>query len=218
MINIGGKDVYTTLEEIVNPIHTALLVIDVQNDFCSEGGVLDQLGNDLRSLKGIVPNVKKVIQSTRSSKVPVIYLRFCRLANHHSESPASLHYLTMRRGFLADKIAAVKGTWGAEIVNEVTPLACDLVIDKQRSSSFYGTNLNLVLKSNKIETVILTGVVSHGCVEATARDAESHDYYIVALEDCIASFKKELHDAAITIMKARYHVVNSDKIIQIWKS
>ena len=84
----------------------------------------------------------------------------------------------------------LEGTWGAEISNEVAPLPARLVVTKHRSSAFRGTDLDLLLRSRGIETVVVIGEQTPGCVEATFRDAAYHDYYNVLVEDCVAAFDR----------------------------
>ena len=88
---------------------------------------------------------------------------------------------------------------------------------KYRSSGFWGTNLDMLLRSNGIETVIVTGCTTEGCVESTARDAMFNDYYVVLPEDCVASDDPRQHEASLFLMRHRFDVVSSNDILAIWK-
>jgi nicotinamidase-related amidase len=110
----------------------------------------------------------------------------------------------------------VEGTWGHQIVDELKPQPHDLVVKKHRSSAFVDTELDLLLRSNSVQTVLITGVVTEGCVESTARDASFKDYIVVLLEDCIGSGNPRLHSASLEVMRARFDVYTSQHIIPNW--
>jgi nicotinamidase-related amidase len=112
---------------------------------------------------------------------------------------------------------AVEGTWGAEFVEGCGPLPGELVVTKHRSSAFTRTNLDLVLRSCGVQTVVLIGEQTPGCVEATYRDAVYHDYYNVLVEDCVAGRDRGLHEASIKIQKARHDVVTAEQAVSIWR-
>jgi nicotinamidase-related amidase len=110
----------------------------------------------------------------------------------------------------------IEGTPGQEIIAELTPEPGDLIVRKYRSSGFWGTNLDLLLRSNGIESVIVTGCTTEGCVESTARDALFNDYYVVLPEDCLASDDRRQHEASLFLMRHRFDVVSSDDILSCW--
>ena len=92
----------------------------------------------------------------------------------------------------------------------------DLVVKKYRSSGFWGTNLDMLLRSNGIQTVLVSGCTTEGCVESTARDAMFNDYYVVIAEDCVASDDRDLHDASLLLMRHRFDIADSDEILREW--
>jgi nicotinamidase-related amidase len=110
----------------------------------------------------------------------------------------------------------VQDTWGGEILSEVAPAKTEIVVRKWRSNSFIGTNLDLVLRAHEIKTVVITGVVTQGCVESTAREASFRDYYVVVLEDCVATYDRDLHEASLKIMRTRVDVAPSDEVLRVW--
>lgn len=214
---IAGQAVCETVQELVDPRFAALVIVDLQNDFVGEGGVVERRGEGREAqLRGIVANTAAVVQSARHVGTTIVYLRYSRTADHKYESPASLRWMLMKRGYASDRVSAVEGTWGKEIVDALAPKAGDAVIDKRRSSGFFSTNLHDILRARKIRTIILAGVSTHGCVEATARDAELRDYYVVVLEDCVGSYNEDLHRAAIMVMASRYEVVSSRAVLGVW--
>jgi nicotinamidase-related amidase len=111
---------------------------------------------------------------------------------------------------------AVEGTWGAEFCEGCEPKPGEIVVTKHRSSAFVGTNLDMILKSNGVKTVVIIGEQTPGCVEATYRDAAYYDFYNVLVEDCVAGRDQELHDASIKIQKARHDVVTTEQLFSIW--
>jgi nicotinamidase-related amidase len=217
MKSIAGRAVCETLEELVDPRSSALLLVDLQNDFVAAGGLVNRRGEGRdAALRGVVANTADVIRRAREVGAPLVYLRYIRTADHRFESPASLRWMVLKRGYATDRVSAVEGTWGAEIVDALAPRPVDTVIDKRRPSGFFGTGLDQALRTRGIRTVILAGVSTHGCVEATARDAELHDYYVVLLEDCVGAYSEALHHAAMTVMASRYEVAGSGAVTEAW--
>ncbi len=217
MRNIAGREVCETLEELVEPSSTALVLVDFQNDFVAEGGVVDRRGEgrDAKA-RGLVANTARVAQRARELGVCIVYLRYCRTKDHRFESPAALRWMVMKRGYAAERVSAVEGTWGAQIVSTLSPRLADIVVDKRKASGFVGTELDALLRERAIRTLILAGVSTHGCVEAMARDAESRDYYVVVLGDCVGAYDDTLHRAALAVMASRYEVIDSPALLELW--
>lgn len=221
MITIGNKVVYTTLKELVKARHTALVLVDMQNDFCQPGWAFDRLGIDLSMYPHMIPRLVRLVAGARAAKVPIIYIQMTVLPGRISESPAQIRF-NMRlhltaHGETEPLYYTVEGTPGQEIIAELSPEPGDLIVRKYRSSGFWGTNLDMLLRSNGIETVIMTGVTTEGCVESTARDALFNDYYVVVPEDCVASDDRRQHDASLFLMRHRFDVVTSDDILVVWQ-
>jgi nicotinamidase-related amidase len=112
----------------------------------------------------------------------------------------------------------VPGTRGHDIVPDLAPQGDEPVVRKYRSSAFWGTNLDLLLRSNGIETVVVTGCTTEGCVESTARDAMFSSYYVVIAEDCVASDDPLQHDASMLLMRHRFDIASSEDIGAVWSS
>ena len=216
MIEIFGRKVFTTLEELVDPRHTALVLIDIQNDFCSPRGLMDELGNDLSMMRRMIPGVRRVLEAAREAGVLPIYIQNSWLPEHKAASGSWLRFMVVRYGMDPARGCTMEGTWGGEIVSELTPRRDDVVVKKWRSSSFIGTNLDLILRCNEIKTVVLTGDVTQGCVESTARDAAFHDYYVVVLEDCVATYDRDLHEASLKVLRTRVDVAPSTDVLNVW--
>jgi ureidoacrylate peracid hydrolase len=221
MITIENKVVYTTLAELVNRKHTAVIVVDMQNDFCKAGWTFDRLGIDISMYPSMLPRLSRLLTGARDIGVQVIYIQMTVLPNRMSESPAQIRF-NMRlhlasHGATQPLLYTIEDTPGQEIIAELAPEPGDLVVRKYRSSGFWGTNLDMLLRSNGIETVIVTGCTTEGCVESTARDAMFNDYYVVLPEDCVASDDPHQHEASLFLMRHRFDVVSSTDILTTWK-
>lgn len=211
---------FTELEELVDPRHTALLVVDMQRDFCVPGWAFDRLGLDISMYPLIIPRLGRLIDGARAAVVPVVYLQMTVLPNRASESPAQIRFnLRLHlasHGELEPLQYAADGSEGQAIVDELAPHPGDLVVKKYRSSGFWGTNLDMLLRSNGIKSVVMTGCTTEGCVESTARDALFNDYYVVIAEDCVASDDREQHEASLLLMRHRFDVATCPEILGIW--
>jgi nicotinamidase-related amidase len=222
MITVFGKEVPTELEELVDPASSALVVIDMQNDCCAEGGSAHLAGADLSMYREIVPRIAAFADVCRAAGVPVIHVRIVTLPDGASDSPAWIrlrlrankHYDPANEGVW---LFTLEGTHGAEFVDELQPRPGEVVVTKFRSSAFRETNLDLVLRSNGIRTVMVAGCTTEGCVESTVRDLCFYDYFGIVLSDCVGSDVRELHDASMLVMSAyRADVATSTEVAEIW--
>jgi nicotinamidase-related amidase len=138
-----------------------------------------------------------------------------------SDSPAQIrfnlkmHELARREG--PPLRYTVPGTAGHEFVPELRPGDGELVVRKHRSSAFWGTDLEQLLRSNGIKSVVVGGCTTEGCVESTARDAMFSDHYVVIAEDCVASDDKAQHEASMFLMRHRFDLATADEIAAVWR-
>jgi nicotinamidase-related amidase len=221
MIEIEGKQVFTELGELVDPKHTALVVVDMQRDFCIPGGAFDELGIDISMYPPMIPRLVRLVEGARAAGVPVVYIQMTQLPNRAIESPAQIRFnLRMHLANLGGDFEplryAADGSEGQMIVEELAPQPGDLMVKKYRSSGFWGTNLDMLLRSNAIQSVVMTGCTTEGCVESTARDALFNDYYVVVAEDCVASDDRAQHDASLLLMRHRFDIASADEILGVW--
>ena len=214
MREIDGRLVCESLAEVVQPIRAALLVVDVQNDYCTLGGALEREGGNIAMTGAVVAHVKALVDAARASRVPVVWIQQTWLERGVSDSPAWL-YMKRRNGIRQER--CIEGTWGHRFVDGLEPAPGEPIVRKHRSSGFIGTNLDLVLRSNRIETVIVVGVMSEGCVESTARDAAFHDYYVVLTPDAMASDVLAWHEASVLTMSGRHDMVPWRTLVQLWE-
>jgi len=220
MVEVEGKQVFTTLEELVDPASTALVIVDMQRDFCLPGGSFDQQGIDISMYPAMMSRLARLLEGARAAGVTVIFVQMTVLPNRMVESPAQLRFI-MRlhlasRGPLQPLRYTLEGSPGQQIVPQLEPRPEELTVRKYRSSGFWGTNLDMLLRSNGMKSVVMTGCTTEGCVESTARDALFNDYYVVVPEDCVASDDPRQHDASLLLMRNRFDVVTSDEILRVW--
>jgi len=178
------------LETKIDKKKTALLVIDMQNDLIKAreepfNGVAKMVAS-----KGAIGNTARVIAAARKAGMPVLY------AGHvHRKDNADVFVTTtdfMLQGLVPPpREAMVEGTAGAQIVDELKPAPGEHVIWKRRSNAFYGSDLELVLRGLGVDTVILTGVVTNGCIANTARGAQERNFHVIILGDCCATMMPE---------------------------
>src|ERR1700733_7249750 len=216
MIDIEGNIVFTELDELVEPSHTALIVIDMQRDFIEPDGLFGSLGIDLSMYAESRPRLASLLGAARKAGTAVMHLQNTALADRKSDSPAQIRFnLRMHKDARRNQPPlryTIPGTPGHEFAPEFMTREDELVVRKYRSSGFWGTNLAMLLRSNGIKTVIVGGCTTEGCVESTARDAMFNDFYVVVAEDCVASDDKAQHDASMLLMRHRFDIASGAEI------
>jgi nicotinamidase-related amidase len=172
---------------------TALLLLDLQRDFLDPGGIYARHGLAVDRLRSIIPAVERVAHASRAAHVPIFACKFT-IFTSPGGAPLGLEHIVKARPFLMHEGFRLRDP-GRELIPELP--RPDYELDKPRFSAFHGTPLELLLRSLDIDTVVLTGIVTHGGVEATARDALIRDFSVVILEDCVAAFDEQLHLASL---------------------
>lgn len=193
---------------------TALLVIDVQNDFCAPDGKMAQFGADLSTVDEAVERMMLLTQTARQIQLPIIFIRLITVQG--ADSPAMLT-LYERQGFDATSVAVCRtGTEGADYY-KIVPEPEDIVIDKMRYSGFVGTNLDLILKAKGIRTLIATGVTTECCVDSTVRDGFMRDYEMFVVGDACAAYEAGLHEWSLKAMSINFAtVVHTEELVSGW--
>jgi len=178
----------------VDPRTTAVVLIEFQNDFASEGGALHGAVADSMAATDMIDNAKKVADAARASGATVIHAPIS-FANGYKEITGSPYGIL--KG-VVDSNAFVQGEWGAAIVDDLAPHEDDIVVEGKRGlDTFASTNLDFILRSKGIETVAIGGFLTNCCVESTMRSAYERGYEVVTLTDCVAATSAEEHDNAI---------------------
>jgi ureidoacrylate peracid hydrolase len=210
--HLAQVNLLRSLRDKVEPDHTAILVVDMQNDFCSEGGFVHGLGIDLSACWQIVPNVQRLIEAARRHGVLIVHIR------SHFDLAFLLPPMLERLERKHAKPYCVSGTWGAEFIRDLQPDVSDLVVTKHRYSGFHATDLDMQLRARGIQTVVLTGTATNNCVDGTGRDAFYVGYYVVMVSDATACGGADAQAAVLKTAEHAYAVIASvDEIVKVWE-
>ncbi|KXG75109.1 cysteine hydrolase family protein [Thermotalea metallivorans] len=179
----------------------AILVIDMLNDFIGEKAPLRCPGGD-----AIIPNLQKLfgwVRSRRDDNVQLVHIQ-----EAHRKNDAD---------FRVRPVHAVKGTWGSDFIPELYPQGDEYIVQKRRHSGFAYTDLDLYLREENIDTVVVTGVWTNVCVRSTASDALYHAYKVITLSDGCASKTEEMHEYGLKDLSIFTKVMTIDEYIEAWE-
>jgi ureidoacrylate peracid hydrolase len=216
---LAHRELFDSLERKLEAEHTALIVVDVQNDFCAPGGMMDSEGLDLGAVQAMADRLPALIAAARDAGALVVFIRnvYSSVGNIYL-SDSWLEQAARRRGdsYTARDVCAA-GSWEGDFYGDVRPQPGDPVVTKHRFSAFHNTDLETILKAHGIRTVVMTGVASNVCVETTAREAFVRDYYVVFLDDGTATYFDEDHRATLRVMDRFFgEVVSAADVERIW--
>ena len=155
----------------LDPARTAVLIVDMLNEFCKPGGAMVLPGYEL-----LVSPQRRLIEAARRVRCPILFIVDSHRANVRQD-----------REFLKRTPHCLEGSWGARVIDELEPREDDIYVVKRRYSAFFGTDLDLTLKDLGIEGVVVAGVVTNICVRSTVHDAFFLGYTVVVPEDCVAA-------------------------------
>lgn len=189
----------------LQPKQTALLIIDMQRDFCDPMGYMHRRGDDVSHARSIVPNIQQVRACARAHGMPVIYTREGHRPNL-LDLPENKRLKTARAGAEIGTEGPlgrllIRGELGWNFISELQPNEHEAIIDKSGTGAFHATELDLVLRQQNICNLVLTGVTTGVCVSSTAREAADRGYSVLVLEDCCAEPDPLNHDKAIDLLK-----------------
>jgi len=178
----------------IDPKTTAVVLIEYQNDFTTEGGVLHEAVSEVMDKTDMLANTRGVVDAARGAGATVMHTPIT-FAEGYAE--ITRHPYGILKG-VVDGNAFVKGSWGAAIVDDLTPAEGDIVIEGKRGlDAFASTNLDFILRSKGITTIALGGFLTNCCVESTMRSAYENGYQVITLSDCVAATSIEEHDNAL---------------------
>ena len=207
-----------TLAEKTDPGHAAVLIVDVQNDFCADNGAMHKEGRDLGLVQAMVPRLARFIAEARDAGVPLVWIRnlYNRTPNWYLSEVWLEQAERRRRGLYVERPVCPPDDWGGDFY-QIRPRPEDVIVTKHRFGAFENTDLELVLRSRGIRTVIMTGVATNVCVETTARQAFLKDYYVVFTSDCTATYTQPEHDAALGNIDNYFgQVATADDVVACW--
>jgi nicotinamidase-related amidase len=233
-----AADLLTTLDERIDPRHAALVLIDVQNDFCDARGAVGRGGEPITMIRAAVARIKALLAAARAAGVAVIHVRAeygelyrgigspYRFPATNAMEPAvwtaSAADLSAGASFAANEVeVCLPGSWGQQFVDGIEPRTDEPIVTKHRFSAFVDTGLDLMLRARGIKTVILAGVTTNCCVESTAREAAMRDFYLVVAEDGVAvkDRLRTLHEASLESMRLYFGQVRpAGELIQAWEA
>ena len=236
--NTGGRIVNIDAKPgpmAINVASTAVIVVDMQNDFGAKGGMFDLAGIDISGIRKAIAPTARVLTSAREAGIKIVYLKMAFRPDLSDlgapDSPNRLRHQPFGVGKSnrapdgRESRILIRDTWDTDIVEELKPQADDVVIYKHRFSGFYQTDLDATLRRLGIKHLIITGCTTSVCVEATVRDAMFRDYSCVLLKDCMSqpalgsSSPGSNHEASLVLAEVFFGwVSNSDQFLKAVQS
>ncbi len=188
------------------PVHSALLIIDMQRDFLEPGGFGEMLGNDVSRLRCAVEPNRRLLSAWRAAGLQVIHTREGHRPDLSDLSPAK-KLRGRSKMSIGDAgpmgLILVRGEPGHDIIPELYPLPSEPVIDKPGKGAFFGTDLHAILQNRGIQKLVVTGVTTEVCVNTTVREANDRGYDCLVLEDCVGSYFPEFQEMGLKMIKAQ---------------
>jgi len=184
--------------------HTALLIIDMQKDFCAAGFGAHRAGRDLSMAQAVIGRIATLLAAGREAGVLVVHVGLSIEPDHRSDSGPWL--AQRRRSTFSGEKLCITDSEGARFIDDLAPAEGELVVRKRRYSAFTGTDLDLLLRGRGIRTVVCCGVSTNVCVETTARAAFERDYYVVVPPDACGSWDQSLHEATLANINHRFGI------------
>jgi len=200
---------------------SALIVVDVQNDFVSDGGYFDRMtkkhpeaGIDVEFLASVIPNIKRLVEAFRSASRPVVYVKHV-LEPDYADATFPYWRMPGDPGPIAAQFI-VQGTWGAEIIDELTPAPGEKVVVKKGFNGFHRTPLEATLRNMGVTTCVMTGVTTCVCVSSTTRGGVERNFRMIFVSDATAETHREWHQAELATMNWVYaDVLSSEQVLEM---
>jgi nicotinamidase-related amidase len=179
----------------------ALLVIDMQSDFCAPGGYMDHAGADIKLMRRPIEPIRVLLKEARRVGMQVIFTREGHRPGLETAPPSFMERTQFaghpigKKGPLGRLL--VRGEPGHDVIDDLKPLAHETVIDKPGKGAFYATDLETILRQRQITHLIFTGLTTNCCVESTIREANDRGFRNLILTDCVAASSEQLHASAL---------------------
>jgi len=179
----------------LDPATTAVVLIEYQNEFTSDGGALHGAVAEVMDKTNMLDNTRQVVEAARAAGATIMHAPITFAAGYNE---LSKHPYGILKG-VVDGSAFVKGTWGAAIIDSLAPQDGDIVVEGKRGlDTFASTNLDFILRSKGITTIVLGGFLTNCCVESTMRTGYENGYQVITLTDCTAATSVAEHENAIS--------------------
>ena len=209
---------------VIDPARTALIVVDMQNDFGAEGGMFDRAGIPISGIQAAVAPTARALAAARRAAIRIVYLKMQfepDLSNAGGAEAPNL--IVHRRLGVGQPVQApdgrqsrilIRDSWNTDILPDLAPQDGDIVVSKHRFSGFFETDLDATLQELGVTSLIFTGCTTSVCVESTLRDAMFRDYRCLLLEDCTAEpigdgLPRSNHDASLLVVEALFGWVSN---------
>jgi ureidoacrylate peracid hydrolase len=191
-------EILATLDDQLRPAHAALIVVDMQNDFCAEGGwTQKERGHDVGWCRAVAANIRGLAAELRRARVPIVWIRAIYDFKYLNAAQIA------KRG---REGCCLEGSWGADFF-EIRPSPGDPVVDKHSFSAFRDTALDATLKERGVRTLVMAGVATNVCVDSTLREGFFLGYHIVVAEDCVGSANRAGHEGTLATVRMNFGAV-----------
>jgi len=219
ILNFGEARLLHSLADQVDPEVSALLVIDMQNDFVADEGKIARMGRNVKPVQETVPGINRLIEAARKAGVKVVWIKTTHtlgdaLPNYLAHTPARKEGVPLKD----EDLICRPNHWASEYYDKLMkPLSDEIEVVKNCYGAFQETDLGEYLKANHIRTIICTGTSTNVCVLNTALQGFHQGYYTVMVTDCTSSTEQTLHDAILENHKRTFgHTATSQEIIGCW--
>jgi ureidoacrylate peracid hydrolase len=208
-----SSDLLDNIDKRLRPAHSAVLVIDMQNDFCDQKGYVETVvGKDVSACRAVVPEIMALVEAARAQGVPVFWIK----ANYDPDRLPEGMLVKQREK--SPVICCGTASWGNELYG-VRAAAGEAIIEKSSYSAFAGTGIEEQLRRRGVRTLVFAGVQTNVCVETSLRDAVCRGFYAVLARDCVASHTQPLHEATLKNVEFLFgDVLDRKSIAAAWSS
>ena len=204
------------LASMIAPGRTALLVVDVQNDFAHADGVMGRFGVDLSSVDTTVERMQALLDAAHAAGVQVFLVRLQTSAGRDSRA-ANLRRARMGRSVPEDLRVCREGQWGAAFYR-IAPVDGDIEVAKWRYSSFGGTGMDMQLRALGLDTLVVCGLTTECCVETTVRDAFQLDFHVFVAADASTAYDRAMHEMSVRSMVQNFAIaLDASDIVAAWR-